>query len=91
MSKEQFAKVKCPVFVGYYYKDEQNQDEIVEVKASLKMFKELGTPETQKRVVDFPNARNHVLCSSLLSGAVPEVRNATFQFAEELLGMRSNK
>ena len=89
MSKEQFAKVKCPVFVGYYYKDEQNQDEIVEVKASLKMFKELGTPETQKRVVDFPNAGNHVLCSPLYSGAVPEVRKATFQFAEEILGMNS--
>ena len=89
MNKEQFAKVKCPVFMGYYFKDEKNQDDIVEVKASLKMFKELGTPETQKRAVDFPNAGNHVLCSSLLSGAVPEVRNATFQFAEEVLGMIS--
>jgi len=87
MNKEQFAKVKCPVFMGYYYKDEQNQDEIVEVKASLKMFKELGTPEAQKRAVDFPEAGNHVLCSPLLSGAVPEVRKATFQFAEEILGM----
>ncbi|MCK9410755.1 MAG: alpha/beta fold hydrolase [Prolixibacteraceae bacterium] len=89
MNKEQFAKVKCPVFMGYYYKDEQNQDDIVEVKASLKMFKELGTPEGKKRAVDFPNAGNHVLCSPLLSGAVPEVRNATFQFAEEILGMKS--
>lgn len=89
MSKEQFDKVKCPVFVGYYYKDEQNQDEIVEVKASLQMFKELGTPDNQKRLVDFPNAGNHVLCSPLYSGAVPEVRNATFQFAEEILGMNS--
>ncbi len=89
MSKEQFDKVKCPVFVGYYYKDEQNQDEIVEVKASLQMFKELGTPDNQKRLVDFPNAGNHVLCSPLYSGAVPEVKNATFQFAEEILGMNS--
>jgi esterase/lipase len=91
MNQKQFAKVKCPVFMGYYFKDEQNQDNVVEVKASLKMFKELGTPETQKRSVDFPNAGNHVLCSTLLSGAVPEVRNATFQFAEEVLGLRSNK
>jgi esterase/lipase len=91
MNKEQFAKVKCPVFVGYYYKDEENQDEVVEVKASVEMFNELGTPEAQKRIVDFPNAGNHVLCSPLFSKAVPEVRNATFRFAEEILGMKPNK
>ncbi len=91
MNQEQFAKVKCPVFMGYYYKDEQNQDDIVEVKASLQMFKELGTPEAEKRAVDFPSAGNHVLCSPLFSAAVPEVRNATFQFAEEVLGMKPIK
>ena len=91
MSQKQFAKVKCPVFMGYYFKDEQNQDNVVEVKASLKMFKELGTPEAQKRAVDFPNAGNHVLCSTLLSGAVPEVRNAAFQFAGDVLGMKQRK
>jgi len=91
MSQKLFSKVKCPVFMGYYFKDEQNQDNVVEVKASLKMFKELGTPEAQKRSVDFPNAGNHVLCSTLLSGAVPEVRKATFQFAGEVLGMKPIK
>lgn len=91
MNKKQFAKVKCPVFMGYYFKDEQNQDNVVEVKASLKMFSALGTPEVQRRAVNFPNAGNHVLCSPLRSGAVPEVRNATFQFAEDVLGMKQCK
>jgi len=91
MHKELFANVKCPVFVGYYFKDEQHQDDVVEVKASLQMFKELGTPESVKRAIAFPTAGNHVLCSEILSGAVPEVRKTTYTFAEEILGMKAKQ
>jgi hypothetical protein len=88
MKKEVFAKVECPVFMGYYFKDELHQDPIVEVQASLWMMKELGTPEKSKRSVSFPEAGTHVISSNLMSGAVPEVRKATYAFAEEVLGMK---
>lgn len=91
MKKEVFAKVKCPVFVGYYYKDEQHQDQTVEVKAELRMFDELGTPETSKRKMAFANAGAHVLACDLTSGAVAEVRSATFAFAKEVLGMKPER
>jgi esterase/lipase len=88
MKKELFNKVNCPVFMGYYYKDEQHQDEVVEVKASLRMFSELGTPEAKRLAIDFPNAGKHVVCSDLTSGSIPEVRSETYQFAEKVLGMK---
>lgn len=88
MTKELFAKVKCPVFMGYYYKDEANQDDVVEVKASLRMMDELGTTAGMKRSVAFPEAKAHVITSDLISGAVPEVRKETFRFASEILGMK---
>jgi esterase/lipase len=88
MKKEVFAKVKCPVFMGYYYKDEQHQDQVVEVQASIRMFEELGTPETNKRKMAFANAGAHVLACDLTSGAVADVRNATYAFAGEVLGMK---
>ncbi|MEI7829720.1 MAG: hypothetical protein WCI31_08115 [Prolixibacteraceae bacterium] len=91
MNQEIFARVTCPVFMGYYYKDEQHQDDVVEVKASLKMFGELGTPDTKKIAINFPNAGNHVLCSDLTSGAIQEVRNETYKFAENALGMKPAK
>ncbi len=91
MKKELFAKIICPVFMGYYYKDEKHQDEIVEVKASLRMFGELGTPVAKKYAIAFPNAGNHVVCSDLTSGSIPEVRNETYLFAEKVLGMRPVK
>jgi esterase/lipase len=91
MKKELFEKITCPVFMGYYYKDEQHQDDIVEVKASLRMFGELSTSDAKKRSVAFPEAGNHVVCCDLTSGSVPNVRNETYQFAEKVLGMKPVK
>jgi esterase/lipase len=91
MKKEVFAKVKCPVFMGYYYKDEQHQDQVVEVKAAIGMMDQLGTPEMQKRKIAFPLAGAHVISSDLMSGAVPEVRTATYAFAEEIIGLKPVK
>ena len=59
MTKETFSKVKMPVFLGYYYKDELNQDKVVKVDAMLKMFDQLGTPENMKQKVAFPEAGDH--------------------------------
>ena len=51
MNPDLFHKVTCPVFMGYYYKDEENQDQTVSVSAELKMFDQLGTPASEKRAV----------------------------------------
>ncbi|MEI3154133.1 MAG: alpha/beta hydrolase [Odoribacter sp.] len=48
MNRREFEKVRQPVFLGYYYKDADHQDQTIEVKAALKMFDELGTPENEK-------------------------------------------
>lgn len=88
MKKEIFNKVKLPVFMGYYYKDEANQDKIVRVDAMLKMFEQLGTPENQKQKVAFPEAGDHPIGSKLFSKAWKEVELASYQFAEEKLGLK---
>lgn len=88
MKKEIFTKVNKPVFLGYYYKDEQNQDQVVRVDAMLKMFDQLGTPENLKQKVAFPEARAHPIGSKLFSKQWQDVENASFQFAEEKLGLK---
>ena len=87
MTKEVFAKVTKPVFLGYYYKDEQHQDQTVKVDAMLKMYDQLGTPENLKQKVAFPEAGEHPIASKLFSKQWQEVEKASFQFAEEKLGM----
>ncbi len=87
MKKEVFAQVTKPVFVGYYYKDEQNQDPTVRVDAMLKMYDQLGTPENQKQKVAFPEAGTHVIGCQLFSKQWQDVEKASFRFAEEKIGL----
>jgi pimeloyl-ACP methyl ester carboxylesterase len=87
MTASTFKQVDQPFFLGYYYKDEENQDEVVSVPAMLKMYEELGTAATLKRKVAFANVENHALASGIVSNDIPEVCKETFRFAEEVLGL----
>ncbi|MEI8112513.1 MAG: alpha/beta hydrolase [Bacteroidia bacterium] len=87
MTKETFSKVQMPVFLGYYYKNQEHQDQTVRVDAMLKMFDQLGTPENLKQKVAFPEAGDHVIGGKTYSKSIPEVEKASFSFAEEKLGL----
>ena len=87
MRKEVFEKVTCPVFLGYYYKDEENQDPVVRVDAMLEMFEQLGTSVENKNALSFPEAGNHIIASELHSGSPEAVQSATFDFAGNILKM----
>jgi esterase/lipase len=80
-----FNKVKCPVFMGYYYKSETEQDKVVSVPAMLKMFDELGTPANAKTKMAFPAAANHVLGSPVLSHDVAHVEAETIRFLQTVV------
>jgi hypothetical protein len=89
MTKETFTQVTQPVFLGYYYKDEEHQDPTVRVDAMLKMFDELGTPENLKEKVSFPEAGCHPIASKLFSKSWQELEQAGYRFAEEKLGLKA--
>ena len=91
MNDDVFAKVRCPLFLGYYYKDEKHQDQVVEVKAELEMFGKVSTPEAQKFGRAFPNAGTHVIACNLTSKSLAEVSSYTYEFAEEILMMKPPK
>lgn len=88
IKKEVFEQVKMPVFVGYYYKDEQHQDDVVSIPAMLSMFDELGTPKEQKKKVCFPEAGTHPIASEIWSHDIMNVERQTFRFAEEILKLK---
>lgn len=87
MTEETFSKITKPVFLGYYYKDEEHQDQVVRVDAMLHMFDQLGTPENLKQKIAFPGAEAHPIASKLFSKAWPDVEKAAFIFAEEKMGL----
>jgi pimeloyl-ACP methyl ester carboxylesterase len=83
MTEQTFSKVKQPLFMGYYYQDEENQDKVVSVPAMLEMYEELGTPEELKRKQAFPASGDHVIGSSITSGDWEGVLNASIEFLEK--------
>lgn len=85
MIKSVFEKVKQPVLMLYYYKNDLEQDPVVRVDAMLKMFDELGTPIELKKKIAIPNAGNHVLGSYLTSKDLPSVETAIENFAGNVL------
>lgn len=91
MTEETFAKVTQPFFMGYYYKNEEEQDHVVSVPAMLEMFEQLGTPDHLKRQVAFPDVGHHVVGSYLTSQDLASVAEATYAFAEEILGWQAVK
>lgn len=88
MREEIFQKVKCPVFLGYYYKNEEEQDDVVSVAAMLEMYEQLGTPDSLKRKKAFPEAGNHVISSYIRSGDWKGVMGATDQFLSEVMHLQ---
>ena len=87
MIEENFSKITQPLFMGYWYKNEKIQDDVVSVSRMLEMYDQLGTPEAKKRKIAFDNATNHVLASPLWNENFETVKNETFVFAEEILGL----
>ncbi len=87
MVPETFRKVKQPVFLGYYYKNEEEKDPTVSVDALLKMYDELGTPPDKKMKVAFPDAGCHPIASALYNKNYKKVERKTFEFAEKILDL----
>ncbi|MCY1722532.1 alpha/beta fold hydrolase [Prolixibacteraceae bacterium Z1-6] len=88
MKRETYKNVTAPVFLGYYYKDEENQDQTVRVDAMHKMFDQLGTIPGRKVKKAFPEAGDHVIGCELTSGCFDEVISATETFGTEILGLK---
>ncbi len=89
MQESTFRKIKQPFFMAYYYEDDDHQDEVVSVPRMLEMYDQLGTPPHLKRAVALPTTKAHGLCSRHWSKDLRAVREATYAFVEEVLGMRT--
>ena len=85
MNASLFKKIKQPVLLLYYYKDEEHQDKTVKVSAMKRMFRQLGTPDSLKREIAVPNAGEHVIGSYIKSKDVQTVENECLKFGEEIL------
>ncbi len=84
MNQETFQKVTQPVFMGYYYKNQQEQDFVVSVPKMLEMYSQLGTPSSLKKEMAFPKTGDHVIASSITSQDWQTVLFETIAFLENI-------
>ncbi len=91
MNKETFNKIKQPVLLLYYYKDEQHQDKVVKVSAIKEMFSQLATNTANKRAIALPNTGDHVIGSPIKSKDVEAVEKETKLFFEDILQLKAKK
>jgi len=88
MINSTFEKVHQPLFLGYYYKNEIENDPTVSVSAMLQMFEQVSTPPDLKREHAFPEVGVHPLASGIKSKNIEAVRSETYKFAEEILNLK---
>lgn len=91
MTTSLFKKVSHPTFVGYYYKNKHEQDTVVSVSAIKKMTQNLGTRTELLHISNFPEANNHVICSSLVSKSVDHVIDNTCKFLKDVGSHKPSK
>ncbi|PWK81833.1 alpha/beta hydrolase [Fulvimonas soli] len=87
LSPALFARIRAPLYLGYYYRDERHQDRTVSVAALLGMFERLGTAPALRRRQDFPDAGAHVIASPLRSRSAGAVYRGTRDFLHEVAGL----
>jgi esterase/lipase len=85
MKESTFERVKQPLLMLYYFKDEDHQDPTVKVSAMKRMFLQLGTPDSLKRQVAIPNAGEHVISSYIKSKDIKMVEDECEKFAVDIL------
>ncbi|MGF2414375.1 alpha/beta hydrolase [Ferruginibacter sp.] len=91
MTAATFNKVKQPVLLLYYYKDEEHQDKVVKVSAMKEMFTKLATDTTLKRAVALPNTGDHVIASPIKSKDVEAVERETKKFLQEIIHLKAKE
>jgi esterase/lipase len=85
MKPDVFSKIECPVFMAYYYKNEEEQDKTVSIPAMHEMFEELGTPLELKKKMAFPETGAHVISSYIRSNDWQGVERETDKFLNEVV------
>jgi hypothetical protein len=85
MNNDIFSRITVPIFVTYYFEDEEHQDKVVSVNKILDMTKKLGTSSKNLRVVNIKDAKAHAMANWIFNENTESVLNETYKFANEVL------
>lgn len=87
MTEETFEKIEQPVFSAYYYKDEENRDKTVSIPAIKDFHAGISTPAASKQLHALPEIGAHAMLNKFQPKDLTELRNRTWAFCEQVLGL----
>ncbi len=87
MTVETFEKISQPVWLGYYFKDENHKDDVVSIEQMQYFFDKIDTPLEKKRIKAFSKAGSHMMVSDIFSKQIPDIQSDVYQFTEEILNI----
>jgi esterase/lipase len=87
MTIETFAKVNKPTLTLYYFKDKDHCDQMVNTDKIVWMHQNLGTSQNAKRLVNLPEAGDHILGNPIRSKDIAGVQREMLTFSQEILAM----
>jgi esterase/lipase len=88
MVVENFAEIEQPTLNTFYYKNEEEQDQVVSVEAIKWMHEKLATPDSLKVLAPLTEPKNHVLGSPIKSKNVQVVIETAQKFCENVIHLK---
>ncbi|WP_275316346.1 alpha/beta hydrolase [Tenacibaculum bernardetii] len=89
MKQNVFEKIKQPLFMAYYYKNEEEQDKTVSVKRMKEMYNQISTTDKNKYQVAIPEAKNHSIASKFFTEEYKTVEKEIYYFADTVLKLKT--
>lgn len=85
MTVENFSKINDPVFIAYYFQDEEHQDMVVSVKRMKEMVDQISTPAHLKKEIALADAGTHIICSDLFNDNLSSLWQPLVVYFENVL------
>lgn len=90
MHEKTFKKIKQPMLLVSYYKNEEEQDQVVSVPAIRECYAQLGTEKDLKRYVELADVGGHAMCSPFFSKNVEATIDEAYAFLQEVVEIEVN-
>ena len=88
MTSETFKRIDDPLYVAYYYKNDEQQDKVVSVKRMREMVAQVATPEALKREVALSDAGTHIIASDLFNPHLVSLWTSVTAYCEDVLRLQ---
>lgn len=88
MTEDIWKQNKVPVFIGYFYVNEEKKDNIISIDAIKKYENTISSDPAEVTVIPFSQGLGHVISSSYMNPHWKTVQDSIFVFAEQTLQMQ---